>query len=93
MWIVNYVQRFRNATLKSIKEITELFMLTNFCINFWLYCVSGKVFRDELMHILRCQWNELYKKKEGKKQPHAKQRMQLQQSPAKFRPLNNGRNR
>lgn len=60
IWIANYIQDFRNSQLKSIKEITELFMLTNFCINFLLYCVSGKVFRSELICLLRCQWKELY---------------------------------
>lgn len=37
-------------------------MLTNFCINFLLYCVSGKVFRSELICLLRCQWKELYER-------------------------------
>lgn len=64
VWIANYVQGFRNVTLKSVKEITELFMLMNFCINFLLYCVSGKAFRSELICILRCQWQELYDRSE-----------------------------
>ena len=64
IWLANYVQRFRNTTLKSVKEITELFMLTNFCINFLLYCLSGKTFRSELMCLLRCRWKELYDKHE-----------------------------
>ena len=75
-WIANYVHGFRNATLKSIKEITELFMLTNFCINFLLYCVSGKVFRGELVYLLRCQWRELYDRHEvdrhAQRKPRAK---------------------
>ena len=37
-------------------------MLTNFCINFLLYCVSGKAFRSELICLLRCQWKDLYEK-------------------------------
>jgi hypothetical protein len=87
VWIANYVHRFRNATLKSIKEITELFMLTNFCINFLLYCVSGKVFRGELMYLLRCQWKELYNRNEGErmgyKKPPTKTNIQLQQTKLK----------
>ncbi|CAF0758409.1 unnamed protein product [Adineta steineri] len=78
VYFVNYVQSFRNTALNSIKEITELFMLMNFCINFLLYCVSGKVFRDELMCILRCQWKQLYNKKEGKKQVRPIINLQLQ---------------
>lgn len=64
VWIANYAHDFSNATLKSVKEITELFMLTNFCINFLLYCVSGKVFRGELVFLLRCRWRELYDRNE-----------------------------
>lgn len=64
VWIVNYIHGFGNSTLKSIKEITELFMLTNFCINFLLYCVSGKVFRTELVYLLRCRCKELYDRNE-----------------------------
>lgn len=65
VWIANYVHGFRNTSLKSIKEITELFMLMNFCINFLLYCASGKLFRGELMYILRCHWKELYNRNEA----------------------------
>ena len=65
VWIVNYVHEFRDETLKSIKEIAELFVLTNFCINSLLYCVSGKIYRRKLMHLLRCQWKELCKRNEG----------------------------
>ncbi|UJR29960.1 hypothetical protein I4U23_017507 [Adineta vaga] len=85
VWIANYIHGFNNMTLKSIKEITELFMLTNFSINFLLYCVSGKVFRDELMYILRCQWKDLYNKHEVKKPAHLKCNIQLQESTPKFR--------
>ena len=67
VWIANYIQGFRNETLRSIKEITELFLLTNFSINFLLYCVSGKVFRDELMCLLRCNWKELYNRNEAER--------------------------
>ncbi len=83
VWIANYIHGFRNATLKSIKEITELFMLTNFCINFLLYCVSGRVFRGELMYLLRCQCKELYKRNDGKKKTHPKTNIHLQQSKTK----------
>lgn len=74
VWLANYVQGFRNATLKSVKEITELFMLTNFCINFLLYCLSGKIFRSELMCLLQCQWKELYNKHEGERMSKKKHR-------------------
>lgn len=74
IWIANYIQDFRNSQLKSIKEITELFMLTNFCINFLLYCVSGKVFRSELICLLRCRWKELYDRNEGERYNHHQQR-------------------
>ncbi len=88
VWIANYVHGFRNATLKSIKEITELFMLTNFCINFVLYCLSGKIFRVELMYLIRCQWKELYKRNEkgsiNKKYLRSKMNIQLQQSKLKL---------
>ena len=59
-------------------------MLTNFCINFLLYCVSGKVFRTELMCLLRCQWKELYNRNEndrmGNRKSLAKNNLQLQQT-------------
>lgn len=87
VWIVNYVRKFRDKTLQSIKEITELFMLTNFCINFLLYCVSGEVFRSELFYLLRCQWKELYDRSENDRGAHRRSRrkleVQLQQSKAK----------
>ncbi len=78
LWIANYVHRFENVKLKSIKEITELFMLTNFCINFLLYCVSGKVFRSELICLLRCQWKELYERNEGERLAHRKSRPKIE---------------
>jgi hypothetical protein len=37
VWIANYIHGFKNATLRSIKEITELFMLTTFFINILLF--------------------------------------------------------
>jgi hypothetical protein len=90
VWITNYVHGFRNATLKSIKEITELFMLTNFCINFLLYCLSGKIFRGELMYLLRCQWKELYQRKEAERMSMRNRRpkinIQLQETKAKLYP-------
>jgi len=94
VWIVNYIHGFRNATLKSIKEITELFMLTNFCINFLLYCLSGKIFRGELMHLLRCQWKKLYMRTEGqsvmnKKKSRPKIDIQLQEPKRKFHQIKN----
>ena len=85
IWIANYIHSFGNTTLKSIKEITELFMLTNFCINFLLYCVSGRIFRDELMFILRCRWKDLYNKQEVKKPIRPKCIIQLQESTPKHR--------
>ncbi|CAF3790844.1 unnamed protein product [Rotaria socialis] len=78
VWIANYVHGFKNSTLKSIKEITELFMLTNFCINFLLYCVSGKVFRSELLCLLRCQWKELYDRYEGERKVQRKTRSKVE---------------
>lgn len=83
IWLANYVQRFRNTTLKSVKEITELFMLTNFCINFLLYCLSGKIFRSELMCLLRCRWKELYDKHETDRMSKKKRRPNLNQYPNK----------
>ena len=74
VWLANYGQGFRNTTLKSVKEITELFMLTNFCINFLLYCLSGKIFRSELMCLLQCQWKELYNKHEVERMSKKKSR-------------------
>ncbi|CAF1480516.1 unnamed protein product [Rotaria sp. Silwood1] len=92
VWLANYVHGFRIAALKSIKELTELFMLTNFCINFLLYCASGKVFRNELMYILRCQWKELYNRNEGDRRGSYKSRpqynIQLQESQIKRRTTN-----
>ena len=67
IWIVNYIHKFRSATLKSWKEISEIFMLMNFSINFLLYCVSGKAFRNELICLLRCQWKELYDRNDGER--------------------------
>lgn len=85
VWIINYIHRFENTTWKSIKELTELFMLTNFCINFLLYCVSGKVFRSELSHLLRCRFNELYGRNEAERFPRrkSKHKNQIQMAPAK----------
>ncbi len=87
LWIANYIHGFRNTTLKSIKEITELFMLTNFCINFLLYCLSGKIFRSELISLLRCQWKVLYNRHDGermsKKILRPKTNIQLQESKGK----------
>lgn len=67
IWIVNYLTRFQNRTLKSVKEICELFTLTNFCINFLLYCVSGKVFRNELVSLMRCQWRAVLENNEERR--------------------------
>jgi hypothetical protein len=53
-------------------------MLTNFCINFLLYCVSGKVFRGELICLLRCQWKELYDRNEGERSAHRKSRAKIE---------------
>jgi len=90
VWITNYVYSFGNETLKSIKEITELFMLTNFCINFLLYCLSGKIFRGELMYLFRCQWKELYQRKEAERMSMRNRRpktnIQLQETKAKLYP-------
>jgi len=87
LWIANYIHGFRNTTLKSIKEITELFMLTNFCINFLLYCLSGKIFRSELISLLRCQWKVLYNRHDGermsKKILRPKTNIELQESKGK----------
>lgn len=87
VWIANYVHGFRNATLKSIKEITELFMLTNFCINFLLYCVSGKAFRSELFLLLRCRWKELYDRYEGERNARRKNcpKVQIRLNEKKFK--------
>jgi len=72
-------------------------MLTNFCINFILYCLSGKIFRGELMYLLHCQWKELYNRHEGermsKKKARTKMNIQLQESkgilhPIKYTPKN-----
>jgi len=66
-------------------------MLTNFCINFILYCLSGKIFRSELMYLLRCQWKELYTRNEGermsKKKPRPKTNIQLQESKGILHPM------
>lgn len=78
IWIANYIHRFGNTTLRSIKEITELLMLTNFCINFLLYCVSGKTFRSELVCLLRCRWKELYEKGDGDRLAHRKLRANVE---------------
>lgn len=89
IWIANYIHGFGNVHLKSIKEITELFMLTNFCINFLLYCVSGKVFRSELICLLRCQWKELYDRNDGERLNHHRknrQRMDIQLHEARLKP-------
>ena len=91
LWITNYIQGFRNATLKSLKEISEIFMLTNFCINFLLYCVSGKAFRNELICLLRCEWRALYDRNEGERRAqrrhHPTIEMQLQESKQQNRHL------
>ena len=89
IWIANYIHGFGNVYLKSIKEITELFMLTNFCINFLLYCVSGKVFRSELICLLRCQWKELYDRNDGERMNNhrkARPRMDIQLHEARLKP-------
>ncbi|CAF1125401.1 unnamed protein product [Didymodactylos carnosus] len=54
LWLLNYLNKFEDQKLKSIKSFTELFMLTNFCINFLLYCIGGKLFRLQLKYLLRC---------------------------------------
>jgi hypothetical protein len=63
-------------------------MLMNFCINFLLYCVSGKVFRSELICLLRCQWNELYDKSKGERAAQRKSRpkIEIQLNEQKFKP-------
>ena len=88
VWIANYLENFGNATLKSVKEITELFMLTNFCINFLLYCVSGKAFRNELAYILRCRWRELYDRSEAERAARKKSRpkIEIQLNETKLKP-------
>ncbi|CAF1339747.1 unnamed protein product [Adineta ricciae] len=88
VWIANYLEKFGNATLKSVKEITELFMLTNFCINFLLYCVSGKAFRTELAYILRCRWRELYDRSEAERAARKKSRpkIEIQLNETKLKP-------
>ncbi|CAF1666989.1 unnamed protein product, partial [Didymodactylos carnosus] len=60
LWLLNYINKFQNQNLKSIKELTELFMLTNFCINFLLYCIGGKLFRSQLKCLLKCRFNDMY---------------------------------
>ncbi|CAF3053388.1 unnamed protein product [Rotaria sp. Silwood2] len=88
VWIANYVHGFTNMTLKSIKEITELFMLTNFSINFLLYCVSGKVFRSALICLLRCHWKELYDRNECERMIQRKLRpnLKIQLNETKLKP-------
>ncbi|CAF0836335.1 unnamed protein product [Rotaria sp. Silwood1] len=88
VWIANYVHDFTNITLKSVKEITELFMLTNFCINFLLYCVSGKIFRNELIYLLRCHWKELYDRNECERivQRKPRQKLEIQLNDTKLKP-------
>ena len=90
VWIANYVHGFENTTLKSVKEITELFMLMNFCINFLLYCLSGKIFRTELVYLLRCRWRQLYnthKNEALSKQPfQQKNNIQLNEAKEKLYP-------
>ncbi|CAF0821833.1 unnamed protein product [Didymodactylos carnosus] len=54
LWLLNYIHKFENENLKTLKELTELLMLTNFCINFILYCLSGKLFRAHLKYLFRC---------------------------------------
>jgi hypothetical protein len=91
IWILNYLHGFRNNTLKSIKEISEIFMLANFSINFWLYCVSGKVFRMELSYLLRCRWRILYDRTEADRRHYLRSRpkieIQLTESRAKRKSL------
>lgn len=64
-------------------------MLTNFCINFLLYCVSGKVFRSELICLLRCQWKELYDRTDGERVNHHRKhrpRIDIQLHEARIKP-------
>jgi hypothetical protein len=66
-------------------------MLTNFCINFLLYCVSGKAFRSELICLLRCRWKELYERNDGERLAYKKCRskieMQLNETKLRTRSL------
>jgi hypothetical protein len=61
-------------------------MLTNFCINFLLYCVSGKVFRSELICLLRCQWRELYERYDGERARKSRPKIEIQLNETKLRP-------
>ena len=71
-------------------------MLTNFCINFLLYCVSGQAFRNELIYLLHCQWKELYDKNKVERKPHGNSRSkvetQLNDIQLKSRPFSFHRN-
>lgn len=87
LWIANYVHGFRSTTLRSWKEISEIFMLMNFSINCLLYCVSGKAFRTELMYLHRCQWKELYDRNEGERrqQRASRPRIEIQMTQSKLK--------
>jgi len=61
-------------------------MLTNFCINFLLYCVSGKVFRGELICLLRCQWRELYERYDGERARKSRPKIEIRLNETKLRP-------
>ena len=40
-----------------IFQITVRLYMTNSAVNFFLYCISGKKFRNDLKEILRCSGN------------------------------------
>ncbi|XP_013381254.1 probable G-protein coupled receptor 139 [Lingula anatina] len=60
-WIVTYFYQYiegapdraQSRTYSGIKKITHIFYVMNFAINFFLYCISGTVFRSELSFVFR----------------------------------------
>ena len=48
------------ADFALAKTVTEMLMYTNHAINFVLYCATGKKFRRQLKHALRCRRRKDY---------------------------------
>ena len=49
----------RNLAYKNAKAISNFLALLNHCINFFLYCVTGRRFRQELKARLTCRRGEV----------------------------------
>jgi hypothetical protein len=41
-------------TMYLIKPVAAIFLVSNYVVNFWLYCASGSKFREELRTMLAC---------------------------------------